>query len=66
MKRDKKNSTLSDRLHTIEMITIRQSESINKIYQYLEILSKNQQKIIDTYPEEDKGEDIDEAKSTGV
>lgn len=69
MNREVKKKNMNDRVHHLEIIIINMSESITKIIERTEILSKNQQKIIDALTKEDNeegGSDIDESQSTGV
>ena len=67
MKNNIKKAKLNDRVHLLEMTLIRLSESFTKIIERVEILSKNQQKIIDTLTADNEvSEDIDEAQSTGI
>mgnify|MGYP003678953783 CR=1 FL=1 len=70
MNRETKKNRVNDRVHLLEMTLIRMSESMTKIIERTEILSKNQQKIIDAITEgenkEEESNDIDESQSTGV
>ena len=70
MNRETKKNRVNDRVHLLEMTLIRMSESMTKIIERTEILSKNQQKIIDAITEgenkEEKSNDVDESQSTGV
>ena len=70
MNRETKKKRVNDRVHLLEMTLIRMSESMTKIIERTEILSKNQQKIIDAITEgenkEEKSNDVDESQSTGV
>tara|TARA_R110000744_G_scaffold251303_1_gene367255 strand:+ start:562 stop:774 length:213 start_codon:yes stop_codon:yes gene_type:complete len=70
MDREQKKSSLSKRINLLEMTLIRMSESMTKIIERTEILSKNQQRIIDAITggenKEEKSNDVDESQSTGV
>jgi len=65
MNREAKKKRTNDRIHLLEMTIINMSESITKIIERTEILSKNQQRIIDALTPDNK-EDVDEAEATGV
>ena len=66
MKNNIKKAKLNDRVHLLEMTVIRMSESLTKVIERIEILSKNQQKIIDALTPNEEKDDVDEAESTGV
>ena len=70
MDREQKKSSLSKRINLLEMTLIRMSESMTKIIERTEILSKNQQRIIDAITggdnKEEDDNDVDESQSTGV
>lgn len=70
MSREAKKQRINDRVHLLEMTIINMSQSITKIIERTEILSKNQQKIIDAITEGDnkkeEDNDVDESQATGV
>ena len=70
MNRETKKNRVNDRVHLLEMTLIRMSESMTKIIERTEILSKNQQRIIDAITggdnKEEDDNDVDESQSTGV
>ena len=67
IKAGKKKGTMNDRIHLLEVTMIRMAESISLLKKQIDILSGNQNKIIDAIsPPKDTGNEIDEAESTGV
>ena len=67
IKQGKKKSTLNDRVHLLEMVIIRMAETSSILKKKIDILSQNQNHIIDSIsPPNKEGGKVDEAESTGV
>ena len=67
IKNNKKKATQSDRIHLLEMTIIRLAETTSRLKKQIDILSGNQNKIIDAIsPPKEDDNDVDEADSTGV
>ena len=67
IKSNKKKSTMNDRIHLLEMTIIRLAETTSKLKKQIDILSANQNKIIDSIsPPKETDNEVDEAESTGV
>mgnify|MGYP003652456581 CR=1 FL=1 len=62
-----KKKTTNDRIHLLEMTIINLAETTSRLKKQIDILSGNQNKIIDAIsPPKEEGSEVDEAKSTGV
>tara|TARA_R110002049_G_scaffold230196_2_gene402342 strand:+ start:3718 stop:3894 length:177 start_codon:yes stop_codon:yes gene_type:complete len=58
---------MNDRIHLLEMTIIRLAETTSKLKKQIDILSANQNKIIDSIsPPKETDNEVDEAESTGV
>lgn len=67
IKQGKKKSTLNDRVHLLEMVIIKLAESVSLLKKHNDKLTQNQNMIIDSIsPPNEEGNDVDEARSTGV
>ena len=67
IKNNKKKSTMNERIHLLEMTIINLAETTSRLKKQIDILSHNQNKIIDAIsPPKDTGNEVDEAESTGV
>jgi len=67
IKNNKKKATQSDRIHLLEMTIINLAETTSRLKKQIDILSANQNKIIDAIsPPKEEGDTVDEAESTGV
>ena len=62
-----KKKTTNDRIHLLEMTIIKLAETTSILKKQIDILSANQNKIIDAIsPPKEEGNTVDEAESTGV